>query len=788
MTGGRSQGRAPLRSQGIRHAGSASLSYTCGSECQCEPIRTGGYDGNRTGASGVYSLKDGPGREFRKPLAAQSLINAEARESARDAQPRFLSWIGPSWLYALAIFLNAFLLFQVQPLIGKIILPWFGGAAAVWTVCLLFFQVALLLGYLYAHVLTRSVGPRMQSRIHVGLLALSLLVLPILPRETWKPTGSGDPSWRILLLLTLTVGLPYFLLSSTSPLLQSWYARSRAGAVPYRFYALSNFGSMLALVSYPALIEPKLTSTHQAVLWSAIYVAAAVVCAIVTFGNSPNTWARTEARAGSDDGTRPQLSDKLMWMALAGCGSALLVAITTHVTQNVASVPLLWVIPLALYLLSFILCFDSSFWYRRGVFLRLLSVALACMAYALSPSFAVLPLGLLVGLYCCGLFVCCMFCHGELVRLKPHPAHLTSFYLLISFGSALGAFFAALLAPRIFAGHFELQIALGLCAVLVPIVYRRDPKSRLYRARWQPGWIALLGLTVALVAGLISTAVEQSAQARVMVRNFYGVLSVVDQPGREAVRLQSTTANEASERLRSRKLMNGSIDHGMQWLSPMRRREPTAYYAADSGIGIALRAAGEQRAALRVGVIGLGVGTLASYGRPGDHYSFYEINPLVARLARDEFSYIRDSAAQVEIVLGDGRLSLEREPSRQYDVLAVDAFSGDSIPVHMLTRQAFALYFEHLQPTGVLAVHISNTYLNLLPVVQAAATALHKQAVVIDNPGDRAHGVFRSTWVLLGNGGGYLGQQEIESAGKRLPRAAGQLWTDDFSSLFSILD
>jgi hypothetical protein len=725
-------------------------------------------------------------------LAAQSLIDAGARDSAGEEQLLFSSRFGPSWLYAVAIFLNAFLLFQVQPLIGKIILPWFGGAAAVWTVCLLFFQVALLLGYLYAHVLTRRVGPRLQSRIHVVLLALSLLVLPILPRETWKPTGSGDPSWRILLLLTLTVGLPYLLLSSTSPLLQSWYVRSRAGAVPYRFYALSNVGSMLALVSYPALIEPKLTSTHQAMLWSAAYVVAVVVCAIVAFGaraSLPDVGVRMDgALSGPDDGTRAPLSDKLMWMALAGCGSALLVAITTHVTQNVASVPLLWVIPLALYLLSFILCFDSSFWYRRGLFLRLLSVALACMAYALSPSFAVLPLGLLVGLYCCGLFVCCMFCHGELVRLKPHPAYLTSFYLLISFGSALGAFFAALLAPRVFAGHFELQIGLGFCAVLVPIVYHRDPRSRLYRAQWQPGWIALVALTAALVAGLISTAVQQSTRARVMVRNFYGVLSVVDQPGPNVVRLQNPTNAETIERSRSRKLMNGSIDHGMQWLSPSRRREPTAYYAADSGIGIALRAAGERRASLRVGVMGLGVGTLASYGRPGDHYSFYEINPLVARLAREEFSYIRDSAAQVEIVLGDGRLSLEREPLRQYDVLAVDAFSGDSIPVHMLTAQAFALYFEHLQPAGVLAVHISNQYLNLKPVVQAVAAAFHRTAIVIDNPGDRAHGVFRSTWVLIGNGGGYLGQQEIESAGQRLPSTGGQLWTDDFSSLFSILD
>lgn len=718
-------------------------------------------------------------------MSAQSSIHPETRPSVGLPRPASLHRLGSIWLYASAIFLNAFLLFQVQPLIGKIILPWFGGAAAVWTVCLLFFQVALLLGYLYAHILTQHAGARMQARIHIGLLALSLLVLPVLPREAWKPTGSGDPSWRILLLLTLTVGLPYFLLSSTSPLLQFWYAHSRSGAVPYRFYALSNMGSMLALASYPALIEPKLTSTHQAVLWSVLYAIAAAVCAIVAYGataDSARLHLRQEGLAEKSAEPEPQLSDKLIWMALAACGSALLVGITTHVTQNVASVPLLWVIPLALYLLSFILCFDSSNWYRRGLFLRLLALALACMAYALSPSFAMLPLGLLVGLYCCGLFVCCMFCHGELVRLKPHPAYLTSFYLLIAFGSALGAFFSALLAPRWFSGQFELQIALGACAVLVPVVYHRDPRSRVYRARWQPAWLGLLGLTAFLVAGLFATGVEEIARARVMVRNFYGVLSVVDQPGPTA------SGREERERLRSRKLMNGSIDHGMQWLSPERRREPTAYYGAESGIGIALRAVGEQRASLRVGVVGLGVGTLATYGRSGDHYSFYELNPLVARLARDEFSYIRDSAAQVDIVLGDGRLSLERESSRSYDVLAVDAFSGDSIPVHMLTQQAFVLYFQHLQPNGVLAVHISNQYLNLKPVVQAAATLLHRPAVVIDSPGDRPRGIFRSTWVLVGNSETYLGHEEIESVGKRLPATAGQLWTDDFSSLFSILD
>lgn len=697
-------------------------------------------------------------------------------------------------LYALAIFVNAFLLFQVQPLIGKLILPWFGGVAAVWTVCLLFFQVALLLGYYYAHVLSQRCRPRVQGRVHAALLAASLFALPILPRETWKPTGSEHPALRILLLLTLCIGLPYFLLSSTSPLLQAWYAKARPGSAPYRFYALSNAGSMLALLSYPLLIEPRLSNSHQGTGWSLAYAAAAVLCAFIalTAHRSEDTQPQLAgAGAAADDsaptqaesGAAPDGKTKALWMALAGCGSLLLLSITTHVTQNIASVPLLWIIPLALYLLSFILCFEGRPWYRRALFLRLLGLALACMAYALSPSFIALPLSLLIGLYCGGLFICCMFCHGELVRLKPDPSYLTTFYLLISLGSAIGAVFAALLAPHIFAGYYELPLALGLCALLVPVVYRRDPAFPGHR------WIVLLALACGLAACLVAIVVRDSERVRLRVRNFYGVLSVIDQLASGRLQLPGKTSAEALESQRLRKLMNGAIDHGLQFLTTARRREPTTYYGPESGVGIALRAANRSHPEpLRVGLVGLGAGTLAAYGRPGDRYTFYEINPLDVALARQEFTFLSDSRAAVDIVLGDARLSLERQPGQAFDVLAVDAFSGDSIPVHLLTRQAFELYFRELQPGGVLAVHVSNRYLDLKPVVQAAAAQLGKAAVCVDSQPGHDNGVYHATWILLGNCAGFLGRDEVLRAGQpfALP-AHPQLWTDDFSSLFPLL-
>jgi hypothetical protein len=689
--------------------------------------------------------------------------------------------------YALTIFAAAFLLFQVQPLIAKILLPWFGGSAAVWTTCLLFFQSALLLGYLYAHGLIRWFPTRLQTRIHALFLAVSILALPIIPKDAWRPSGLEGPTFRVLGLLAVTVGLPYFLLSSTSPLLQAWYSESRRGALPYRFFALSNAASLLAVVSYPILVEPVSSTRHQAIGWSLAYAGFAILGATVAL-RRPSAAVAGEIVIGGELEPPPAVAAptwgvQLLWVALAACASTLLLAVTNHLSQNVAAVPFLWVLPLSLYLASFILCFSGSGLYQRDWFLRFLAVALGGMAYALAPESVNSSLMLLIPLYCTGLFLCCMVCHGELARLKPDPAHLTSFYLMIALGGALGGIFVGLIATHFFPGYFELPVGMGAFAVLLVAVLRRDPSSVFHRGRGRAAGLLLIALAVALVADLAVTIRRQTKQSRIMVRNFYGALRVVDlaQVPRNAV--AGTPILEPARR----KLLNGTIEHGLQFQSPDRRREPTTYYGPDSGVGLTLAEAGRRRG-LRVGVVGLGTGTLATYGRKGDHYTFYEINPLVVRLAKTEFSFLADSQAKVDIVLGDGRLSLEREPPQAFDVLALDAFTGDSIPVHLLTRQAFALYFRHLRATGVLAVHITNRYLDLAPVVQAAAESLGKRAMVVDDEGDEEEETFRSTWVLVSGRQEFFDSPDIKEAGKLLEQATHPpVWTDDYSNLFSVL-
>jgi SAM-dependent methyltransferase len=689
-------------------------------------------------------------------------------------------------LYAATIFLSAFLLFLIQPIIAKLILPWFGGAAAVWITCLLFFQVALLIGYLYAHYLARRLPPRLQSPLHLAVLAVSLLALPILPHDSWRPTGPQHPTWHILLLLAATIGLPYFVLSSTSPLLQAWYAESGSGPerLPYRLFALSNAGSMLALLGYPTLVEPLFPRRYQAIGWSMAYAGVCFLCALVALRRHPNVTSVTQpARLVPTTGWKIQL----LWVALAACASSLLLAITNHLTQNVAAIPFLWVLPLALYLLSFILCFEGRGWYRRGLFLRLLAVALGSMAYALAPEFDNTRLAVLIPVYTSGLLICCMFCHGELASLKPHPARLTSFYLMISLGGATGGLFVALLAPQIFPGYFELPISLAACGVLALIVLHRTPGTPFYKARLRPSWLLVVALTLALVASLAKTTWDRVDEADAMVRNFYGCLRVIDYEISPVDVVQAGKEDTLSEDRQCRKLMNGTIDHGLQLLAPNRRRQPTGYYGSNSGIGRTLRTLGTH-GPLRVGIIGLGAGTLAAFGRRGDHYTFYEINPLDIQLANTQFTFVQDSQAQVEIVAGDARLSLEREPSQQFDVLALDAFSSDAIPVHLLTREAMALYFRQLRPDGVLAVNISNKYLNLQPVFANSAEWLGKCAVAIETKSEEQNAVYRALWVLVSSREDFFSEVEIRELAAPLQKRPGlRPWTDDYSNLLAVV-
>ncbi len=630
---------------------------------------------------------------------------------------------GERFLYASTICLSAFLLFAIQPVIAKVILPWFGGTGAVWTACMLFFQVALLAGYAYACWSVRWLGPKAQAALHVALLGASLLLLPVTPRESWKPAGSEEPALRILALLAATIGLPYFLLSTTGPLLQAWYARSDRGAAPYRLFALSNLGAMLALASYPVAVEPLLATRQQTRWWSAAYAGFVLLCGLAALHSGrPGLEDPTEA------GEPPSWNLQLLWVALAACASTLLLAVTNHLSKNVAPIPFLWVLPLGLYLLSFILCFEGRGWYRRDWFLRLLLAAFAALSYGLSEYGETARLGVVISIFAAALFVCCMVCHGELAALKPHPRYLTSFYLMVSLGGALGGAFVGLVAPHFFRGRYELPIGMAGCAFLPALVlYRRAapaaPSARAGFGR-QPGpsgagrdaearWAAA-GLGAALLLYLAIQIRSARGDARVLVRNFYGVLRVSDSGP-------------------TRVLSHGVVNHGEQFMQPELRRQPTAYYGPQSGGGLALLDGGRPWPQ-RVGVIGLGAGVLAAYGRSGDYYRFYEINPLVIELASSEFSFLRDCPARVETIPGDGRLSLEREPDQQFDVLVLDAFSGDSVPVHLLTQEAFVLYFRHLKKGGVLAVHASSTYLDLAPVVDLAARELGRPARLVASP------------------------------------------------------
>ncbi|HLK67467.1 MAG TPA: fused MFS/spermidine synthase [Bryobacteraceae bacterium] len=813
-------------------------------------------------------------------------------------------------LYAVTILVSAFLLFQVQPIIAKIILPWFGGSAAVWTTCLLFFQMVLLLGYLYAHAVIRYLKPRTQMILHAVLLVVSAAALPIYPKLSWKPSGTEEPTLAILLLLAMSVGLPYFLLSTTGPLLQAWYARSFKGSMPYRLYALSNAGSMFALISYPVLFEPKMTTHQQAWMWSIAYGVFVAVCGLTAFRSG--TVPLVEDTSAEGTAEHPGLRQYVLWVSLPACASVLLLAITNHLSQNVAAIPFLWVLPLSIYLLTFILCFEGSGWYRRNPYLPLLAVALAAMAFADTvDATGNVPIKVLVPLFAMGLFTCCMVCHGELARLKPHPKYLTHFYLMISAGGAVGGLLVGLVAPHVFDALYELQIGLAACGLLTIIVlsetadteppaltlttaamirilatflatgvlsliqiYRHDslpvrlqntplgliflvlslaqllpylpmdwfPKlldfprlsigvgvlvlagglvsarrgglesdatklmtlfvknwsepenftiyvvvavltiaaalilAVLYMVQLRGKWLAFCAQLVVLVLiGYLTFQVRNlTGGYRISVRNFYGALRVRD-------------SGPPTDFDATRTLTHGTINHGEQFLNPARRDRATTYYGPNTGVGVAIQDK-QKKGAIRVGVIGLGTGTISSYGRPGDYYRFYEINPLVLRLSHDGwFTFLSDCKAKLDVAMGDARLSLEREADENFDVLAVDAFSSDSIPVHLLTLEAIQLFYRHLRPDGILAIHISNRYLDLEPVLAGLTAATNHVARVVDTEDDPTEDVFGATWVLITSPANGFDQTVTERSAPIEARRTVRLWTDDYSNLFQIL-
>jgi SAM-dependent methyltransferase len=665
-------------------------------------------------------------------------------------------------LYAATIAVSAFLLFLVQPIVAKQILPWFGGSAAVWTTCVFFFQFLLLAGYAYAHALVRYVPARPQLIVHLALLALSLACLPIVADAAWKPAGSEDPSLRILGLLAATVGLPYFLLSTTSPLVQAWYAR-RVDS-PYRLFALSNLASLAALLSYPVLFEPLIATRIQALSWSGGYAMFVALCAATAIYSLRGVVGAGATPVRLEPGPAPRLAERLQWVVLPGLASFLLVAVTNHLTQNVASIPFLWVLPLTLYLLTFILCFDGRGWYRRGLFIPLAAIAVIAMAWIQRDFTLTHNLRLAVPVHAAGLFVLCMLCHGELVALKPRPARLTEFYLLIALGGALGSLVVSVIAPRVLPGDFEFAIGLVLAGIVLV--------ARVVHA----GRFATIG--AAAVATFVAWAALDYVRAvvedtRVLKRNFYSSLRT-----RDDLRTEGTV----------RKLLHGTINHGEQFVDADKRCQPIAYFGPKAGIVRALEAL--RRPSMKVGILGLGAGTMAGWARPGDLYKFYEINPQVIELAESEFGYLKECHAKVELVLGDGRLALEREPPQGFDLLAADAFSSDSVPMHLITRQALQEYLRHVRPGGVVVFNVTNRYLDLAPVVRRLAESLGLHARLVSHlPTDEEYSLYSSTDFVLVTGDPKLFERpELADVAEEIKiERKVSVWTDDFNNLLEAL-
>ncbi len=773
-------------------------------------------------------------------------------------------------VYALTIFLGAFLLFQVQPIIAKYILPWFGGTPAVWSTCMLFFQVFLLGGYSYAHWLSSRFRPRTQGIIHPAIIAASLILMillgvvwqtPITPASNWKTEGSETPIWNIILVLAVAVGLPYFLLAATSPLLQSWFSRRYPARSPYRLFSLSNAGSLVALLGYPFIVEPALRLRTQAWIWSTLYLIFAGLCAYLALRARTNTGASESTKKtvenidqiGSETKKgrtghpykNPSRSAKIMWVLLAAAASVMLLAVTNQLCQEIAVIPFLWVLPLSIYLITFIICFAHENWYSRW-YVPAFVIAGYYISFAVISSWT-LDILLQIAIYSPGLFVFCIMCHGELAKLKPHPKHLTSFYLCVSIGGAMGGIFVALIAPRIFNGYWELHLGIVACFVLIPYSIYRDKKSWVHSRGRLPAFI-FLALT------LIFLAIKLYTYAEIFLCNFIAIYGggtgiiiavlyflfrrrgsfVYRRTGLLAhigfatilatITFQlyinySTLTGDTIHRSRNffgvlridyegisgsgwerHELALGTTVHGLQFTAAEKRGLPTSYYSPQSGLGLILtnhpKRTSDDNSSLRIGDVGLGVGTLAVYAQKGDYLCFYEINPRVSSLALGEkgfFSYIADCPANVDIVLGDGRLSLERQLEKngpmQFDILVLDAFNSNAVPIHLLTREAFEIYLKHLVKDGILIVNVSNNYLRLDPVVWNLAEYFDLDAVLIKSEGNYETGSYGASWMLLSHDKEVLKIKEITKAAAPKPDDTKKfpLWTDNYSNLFKYL-
>ena len=727
------------------------------------------------------------------------------------------------YLYALTIFISAFLLFQVQPLIGRYILPWFGSSPGVWTSCLVFFQVMLLGGYLYAHLIATFLSRISQIRLHASLLVISLLLLPIIPSADWRTTDDIDPAFRILLLLAATVGFPYLLLSSTAPLLQKWFSNQIADSRPYRLYAVSNAGSLLALISYPFIFERYLRLHSQAWLWSGGFIGFVILVVLIASYYSKehtslpnaaedhdpeNPIIASQPRANKEDTSpSPAWGRIALWFSLSALGSVMLVATTNRISQDVPAVPFLFVLLLGLYLLTFIVAFEGTRWYDRPLFSVLLFVAIGAACYELFQG-TDLALNHRIIIFGLVLFASCTCCHGELARLKPSSRHLTLFYLILALGGASGGVLTALIAPYLFNRFWEYEIGIFSSFSLVMFIILRDlfvtsraqrkkRTSQLASGRFQPVWLAT---TSVIVGGATLTVVlgkhVQSERNNLIAqdRSFYGVLRVVE-------------LDKGVHSAHRRKLIHGSITHGIQMQPPSLRDAKTAYFSSRSGIGMAIILHPNRRRPsypFRIGVVGLGAGTIAGYANDplsgyqansgiNDSIQFYEIDPLVVQFANDYFTFLKDAksrGAEVTVPIGDARIVMEREletgNANPYDVLAIDAFTGDAIPMHLLTKECYEIYLRHLKPDGILAFHISSLYFDLIPVIKALAAEHGQQILLVRQEADN-HGSLKNQWALVTNNESFSNHKLVVANLSKIGDQAGILWTDDFGNLLDVI-
>jgi protein-L-isoaspartate O-methyltransferase len=705
--------------------------------------------------------------------------------------------------FVVAVLLSAFLLFSVQPMVARALLPAFGGTAAVWSTCLVFFQTLLLAGYAYAHLLRVKLSPRQQRWTHLAVLAVALCFLPPVPHVD-AAAALAHPLRELLRSLAVAVGVPFFALSATAPLLMEWFRQAHPGRTPDRLYAVSNAGSLLALISYPALIEPQLGGRMQGLCWAGGMGAFVVICGVTAWRTGRGQQGERKGMAGvgsrMEDGeskiersTRPpqggagDRTNIWLWVALAGCGSGLLMALTNQISQDVAPMPLLWVAPLGVYLLTFILCFESRRFYRRRLFMPAGLAGMLALAWLLQEGY-LQGFGVQVGAYLGVLFCGCMVCHGELYGLRPPAERLTGYYLAISLGGALGGAFVALAAPALFKTLLETPLLAIAIAILVAFILWREratTKGGTRNERRFVAWQAALAGTLAIAAAHAYVQWDLRAQSIHFVRNFYGVYRVTESPQFRLNKMDYPLTPGPA-----RVLHSGQIYHGVQFTAPEAAGIATTYYSEEGGLGLAFRnlTATTNRV---IGAVGLGAGTVAAYGRAGDRIRFYELNPEVLRMAREYFSFLSRGPATVEVVLGDGRLSLERESPQGYDLLVLDAFSGDAVPAHLLTAEAMETYMRQLKPGGLMAFHISNSHLDLEPVVRALALKHELTAVLCPaTQTDVQSAKLPSVWMLLTANPALLRRPEIlevQGRAARMERRPPILWTDDHSSILPIL-